>query len=132
MKEFNLENLAKTKWTFIVIKNNKIVCRSKKEGLKPLLFCLRRKSEVLKNSTVYDKIIGRAAACLMIYGKVKNVMTPVISRSAIQELKKYNIKFEYLKTTGKIMNKKGDDICPMEKLSRNKKPDEFARIMLAK
>ncbi|HLN19369.1 MAG TPA: DUF1893 domain-containing protein [Patescibacteria group bacterium] len=130
MKEFNLEKFNETRWTFVVIKNNKITYRSKKEGLKPLLFCLKEKKDLLRNSTVYDKIVGRAAACLMIYGKVKSVITPVISRSALRELEKYQIKINYQKTTGKIMNQGGDDICPMEKLSKNKNPDEFARIML--
>ncbi|MFA6047399.1 MAG: DUF1893 domain-containing protein [Parcubacteria group bacterium] len=138
MKKYNLAYFQKSNWTFVLMKNGKIVYRSKKEGLKPLLFCLKNRSVgnnnycSLQNAVVYDKIVGRAAACLMIYGKVKSVMTPTISRAAIAKFKKYNIKIEYLKTTGKIMNRLGDDICPMEKLSRNKKPGEFARIMMEK
>lgn len=130
MKKYNLEHFKKTTWTFIVIKNGQIVYRSKKEGLRPLIFCLKYKKDILRGATVYDKIIGRAAAYLMIYGRAKNVMTPVISRSALKEFQKYKMPVQYRKTTGKIMNRRGDDLCPMEKLSKNKNPDEFARIML--
>lgn len=132
MKKYNLEYLEKSAWTFVAMKDGQIIYRSKKEGLRPLVFCLKNKKGLLKNAAVYDKIVGRAAACLMIYGQIKSVMTPVISRSALKEFQKYNIPVQYLKTTSKITNRKGDDLCPMEKLSKNKKPDAFARIMLEK
>jgi hypothetical protein len=132
MKKYNLDYFQKTKWSFILIKNNKIIYRSKKEGLQPLIFCLKYRENNLKNSLVFDKIIGRAAAFLMIHGKIKSIMTPVISRSAIREFKKNRINVKYGSITEKIMNKSGNDLCPMEKLSRNKKADEFARIIMKK
>jgi len=132
MKKYNLDYFEKTNWTFVLIKNGKIIYRSKKERLLPLLFCLKNNPGRLKNAVVFDKIVGRAAALLMIYGKIKSVMTPTISRSAVKELEKHKIKVEYKTITGKIMNKAGDDLCPMEKLSKNKKPGEFARIMMEK
>jgi len=132
MKQYNLDYFETSNWTFALVKNGKIIYRSKKEGLRPLLFCLKEKRDKLQNATVYDKIIGRAAACLMIYGRVKSVMTPTISRSAIAEFKKHKIAVTCRSTTGKIMNKKGDDLCPMEKLSQNKKPEQFARMMMEK
>ena len=132
MKEYNLDYFQKTNWTCVLIKNGKIIYRSKKERFFPLLFCLKNKKSLLRNAMVYDKIVGRAAACLMIYGRVKSVMTPVISRSALAEFRKTKIKVEYKKITGRIMNRAGDDLCPMEKLSRNKKPGQFALIMMNK
>jgi hypothetical protein len=132
MKKYNLDHFQKTDWTFLLLKKNKIIYRSKKERLQPLIFCLKNKKALLKGATVYDKIVGRAAALLMIYGKIKSVSTPIISRSALKEFGKTNIKVEYGATTGRIMNKKGDDTCPMEKLSQNKKPGQFFLIMMEK
>lgn len=132
MKEYSLEIFQKTRWTFVLMKSGKIIYRSKKEGLRPLLFCLKNKKALLKNAIVYDKIVGRAAACLMIWGKAKSVMTPTISRSALKELKKNKIAVEYKNITGKIMNRAGNDLCPMEKLSKGKSAREFSIILLDK
>jgi hypothetical protein len=130
MKKYNLAYFSGKNWAFVLTKNNKILYRSKKQGLRPLVFCLKYKKDQLKNAIVFDKIIGRAAALLMIHGQVKSAMTPVISRSALAEFRKEKIETEYGNTTEKIINRKGDDICPMEKLSKGKNARQFAEIMI--
>ena len=86
----------------------------------------------MRGSTVFDKVVGRAAALLMIYGGVKKVMTPLISRGALIVLKRGGAKVEYQKIVKCILNVKGDDLCPMEKMSRGKSSKEFAGIMKAR
>ena len=130
MTKYNLDYFQKKSWSLVLIKNSEIIYRSKKQGLAPLIFCLKNKPGLLRGATVYDKLVGRAATLLMIYGKVKEVMTPAISRMALVELKKNNINSEYGEVVGKIMNRKGDDLCPMEKLSSGKSAEEFAGLLL--
>lgn len=125
MKEYSLQNLNGGKWVFILIKNNRILYRSKKQGLKPLIFCLKKYKTQMRGAVVFDKVVGRAAACLLVYGKVKKIMTPLASRGAIKLLKENKIEIEYLKTVPSILNKVGNDLCPMEKLSQNKTAKEF-------
>lgn len=132
MKEYSLDYFIGRPWSFVLIKKGKLIYRSKKQGLAPLVFCLKYKKNILHGAIVYDKIIGRAAACLIIYGKAKKVMTPVISQSAITIFKKHEIPAEYIKITGKILNKKGDDQCPMEKMSSGKSAKEFACLLINK
>lgn len=132
MKKFSLEFFTKTRWVFVLVKNNKIIYRSKKQGLAPLIFCLKNRPKELAGAHAYDKVIGRAAVLLLIHGKAKRVMTPLITKNALKLLEKNKIKVEYGKTAQKILNKKGDDLCPMEKLSAGKGAKEFAEILMKK
>ena len=83
----------------------------------------------MRGAVVYDKVVGRAAALLLAYGKVKKVLTPLISRGGLLVLKRGGIKVEYKKMVKNILNSAGDDLCPMEKLSQGKNSVEFAKIM---
>lgn len=132
MKRHSLDFFTKTNWVFALVKDNKIVYRSKKQGLAPLVFCLKRRKKDLAGALVYDKVIGRAAALLLIYGKTQAVVTPLITKEAIGLLKKNKIEVEYIKTADKVLNAKKDDLCPMEKLSAGKNPKEFAGILMKK
>lgn len=125
MKAYNLEFFSKTNWVFVLVKDNKIIYRSKKQGLVPLVFCLRNKKSDLKGAIACDNIIGRAAALLLILGKVKEVITPAITKEALALLQKEKIKVQSGRQIKMVLNMKGDGPCPMEKLSRGKNPKEF-------
>jgi hypothetical protein len=77
----------------------------------------------------FDKIVGRAAAMLLAHAKVKEVWTPIVSQGAKKYLKKNKIKVEFKKEVRNIMNRKGNDLCPMEKLSR-KMGDKIIKYLL--
>ena len=70
----------------------------------------------LEDGYIADKIIGKAAASIMICGKVREVYAKVISNEAINLFTKYNTKFTYSTAVEHIKNRDGTDICPMEKL----------------
>lgn len=69
----------------------------------------------LTGYSVADLIVGKAVAMLFIKAGIKQVFAKTISKSAIEILNKHNIPFSYNIATDKIINRKGDDICPMEK-----------------
>jgi len=81
-------------------------------GIKPLLIQIEKKG--LKKAIVVDKVIGKAAALLMVYGKVKQVHTNIIAKDAIAVFEKYKIKFSYNQEVEYIQNAKKDGLCPME------------------
>jgi len=83
----------------------------------------------MQGTIAFDRIIGQAAAILLAYAKVKEVWTPIISQDARKYLKKNKIKVEFKKEVKNIMNQKGDDLCPMEKLSR-KMGDKLIKYLL--
>lgn len=116
--KYNLSYFENKSWTFVLIKNGKIIFKSKAKRLKPLVFCVKKYGEEMRGAVVFDKIVGRAAAYLLAHAKVEEVWTPTISRDADNILKKGKVKILFGKKIKCVMNRKGNDLCPMEKLSR--------------
>ena len=131
MKEFDLKYFSEKSWAFVLIKNDLVLYRSKKQRLLPLLFCLKKYKIQMRRATIFDKVVGRAAALLLIYGGVKKVLTPTVSQGALIVLRRGGAKIEYGKIVKNILNRAGDDFCPMEKLSQGKNANDFAKIMKA-
>lgn len=100
----------------IAVVSNGEVFTSQERGVKPLLFLLKEKKEFLKGASVADKVIGKAAALLMVLGEIKEVHTLIISEPAIKIFEKYNIPCFYDKKVDRIINRTGDGLCPMETL----------------
>lgn len=106
--------LTKENHTVVIYKNDASVIVSDDRGVAPLMKLITEDKTQLKDSIIADKIIGKAAALLMIYSEVKEVFTPVISQPALQVFEKHNIKIHYDKLVDRIINRKGDGLCPME------------------
>ncbi|MBO2522307.1 MAG: DUF1893 domain-containing protein [Bacteroidetes bacterium] len=92
------------------------VFTSQERGVKPLLFLLKEKKGFLKGASVADKVIGKAAALLMVLGEIKEVHTLIISEPAVKVFEKHNIPCFYDKKVTRIVNRTGDGLCPMETL----------------
>jgi len=126
----SLDYFLEKSWSFVLIKNGKIIFKSKAKHLKPLIFCVKKYKKEMRGAVVFDKIIGRAAAILLAYAKVKEVWTPTVSRSGKAYLIKNKVKIGYIRLVSCIMNRKGNDLCPMEKLSQKMtKKDFLAKIL---
>lgn len=83
-------------------------------GIKTLLSILSDNPALLCGASVADKVVGKAAALLMVKGKVKEVYAEVISESATDIFRKYRIPFAYGTIADKIINRSGTGMCPME------------------
>lgn len=86
---------------------------STERGVKPILNWLDDENGAEGFSAV-DKVVGRAAAFLYVLLKVKEVYADVMGKGAADVLAKYGIRFGYGVLAKEIINRKGDDICPME------------------
>ncbi|MBQ5857050.1 MAG: DUF1893 domain-containing protein [Bacteroidales bacterium] len=111
--------LLKENHTIVIYKSDASVVVSDDRGVAPLMKLLKENKEQLRDSMIADKVIGKAAALLMVYGKVKEVFTPTISVPAIEVFKNHNVKITYDKIVERIINRKGDGLCPMETLCLN-------------
>ena len=127
----NVKELLKTTNSTIVVVSNGEVFTSQERGVKPLLFLLKEKNGFLKGASVADKVIGKAAALLMVLSEIKEVHTLIISEPAIKVFEKYNIPCFYDKKVERIVNRTGDGLCPMETLCINvEEPQEaFEKIL---
>ena len=111
--------LLKKNHTIVIYKSDASVVVSDDRGVTPLMKLLNEDKEQLRDSMIADKVIGKAAALLMVYGKVKEIFTPTISVPAIEVFKNHNVKITYDKIVERIINRKGDGLCPMETLCLN-------------
>ena len=93
-------------------------------GIKPLNWWLRDGCR-FEGFSAADKVVGRAAAFLYVLLGVKEIYADVLSESAIGVLDHYGIKWSYGKLVKNILNRTGDDLCPMEKIVLDHEdPDE--------
>ena len=96
-------------------------------GIKPLLIQIKKKG--LKDAIVVDKLVGKAAALLMVYGGVKQVHTNIIAKDAMIIFEKYNIKYSANEIVEYIQNRTKDGLCPMEEKVKNiDKPKKAYKI----
>ncbi len=79
---------------------------------------------------IFDKIIGNAAALLAVRAKCREVFSPLGSELAIYTLEKYGINYNFTRIVPTIQRVDGEDMCPMEKLSIGKEPEEFYQTMV--
>ena len=111
--DFTIEELALKleDHSLLVYKDGNITFQDE-HGIQPLLIQIKKKG--LKKATVVDKVVGKAAALLMAYGKVKQVHTNIIAKDAIKVFDKYKIEYSYNEVVDHIQNMKKDGLCPME------------------
>lgn len=101
-----------------VIADRDRVMTSRARGIAPLLERAER-SERLEGAFVADRIIGKAAAMLLIPMRVASVYGQVMSREAEALLSANGIEVEYGALTDHIINRSGDGLCPMEQAVRD-------------
>ncbi len=95
--------------------NNDTAYDSDKPGLRPLFMCITECMGKYKSCTLYDKVVGLAAARLIVYsGMVSVVVTPLASKPAIALLKESMIEIIAEKKVDNILSKDKRSICPME------------------
>jgi hypothetical protein len=105
---------------------------SEKDRLLPLMDYIAAYGAICQTVTIYDRIMGNAAALLSIRANAIEVYSPLGSELAIETLKKHVIRYHLDEVVPYIMRDDGKGMCPMEELSLGKKPEEFYRVMKAR
>ena len=111
--------------TLRVFKDGRLLFSSRKERLLPLVdyidTCVPYESDV----TVFDRVVGNAAALLLTRISCREVYSKLGSELASGTLGQFGIRYQFVETVPYIENNRRDGMCPMEELSLNKTPDEF-------
>ena len=106
---------------------------SEERGIRPMILWLEEDAEFLRGASVADKIVGRAAAMIMIYAGVKEVYASVISNGALEVLLDAGVNVIYSMTAIAISNRRGDGICPMERsVAPISDPEEAYKVLREK
>ena len=113
MKDIFLAKAALPGHSIAIAREGKVLTDDAR-GISPMLDLIG-KGEDLRGAAVADLVVGRAAALLFLYAGVCEVYAAVISRPALATLMGAGVLCRYDTLTEHIVNRTGDDICPMEK-----------------
>ena len=108
-----------------VYKGNQSVFSSSNDGLLPLLEYIDHFIPYHQQVVVFDKIMGNAAALLSIKAGCQQIYSPLGSQLAINTLHRYGIEYHLTKIIPYIQTSSYEHMCPMERLSIDKNPEEF-------
>ena len=98
-----------------VIKNKEISTFTQR-GITDLYDLLNTDPAFLRGAQIADKVIGKAAAVLMVLGRVQEVYTDIISEPALVLLRRANIKLDCMQVVPRIQNRYRTGWCPLETL----------------
>lgn len=121
-------------FTLVLKKDGKVLFSSRESGLKPLVKCISLFSGKVENATIEDKVVGIAAARLIVFSRMlSRVRAGLISEKAIGHFRSHGIKFSSRKRVEDILTSNGKGPCPMEKLSRKFADDnQFYSVLRSK
>lgn len=105
-------------FTCRIVRGDEVVYESDKSGIAPLITAIDGGVDA-RGCTAYDKIVGKAAALLYVLMGVRSVHAGVLSAAAKSVLENGGIAVTCETLTDKIINRKGDGLCPMELTVQN-------------
>ena len=89
------------------------VITSDKRGVAPLTELIESGADISGFSAA-DRVVGKAAAMLMIHLGITDVFAVTLSESAEALLKKHGVSVKFKNRTERIMNRDNTGPCPME------------------
>lgn len=114
----------------LIVFQNDSIYRYNSRGVQDLLTILEEEPERLKGAIVADKVIGKAAASLMIAGKVKGVYTNLICTPARELFEAAKIPVYAIEEVPQILNRDRSGQCPIDsRLNEAQSVEECVRIL---
>ncbi len=106
--------LKEEKATLVAVNKDKVHI-SHSRGVAPILNIIDENPQLLNGASIADKVIGKAAAMLLVRYGVAEIHAVLISEKALSYLKNKSVTVTYETTTEHIINRDKTDMCPMEK-----------------
>lgn len=111
-----LNRLEETGNSLMIYKNGELLFESDLGGIRPHLKAIDEHKDDLEGTLMVDKILGRAAAFLVIYSRAAEAITAVVSTPGKNLLEANNFKFSYREEVPHIKMKNGVIYCPFESM----------------
>ena len=128
-----LDILEETGNSLMIYKNGELFFESSQKGIRPHLKAINELGSSLEGSLMVDKILGRAAAFLVVYSKAAEAMTVVLSTPGKRVLEKYRVKYCYREEVPHIKMENGVIYCPFERMVQGiEDPDEAYKAIIEK
>ena len=116
--------------TLRIYEGAQLIFSSNKARLLPLIEYIGQDAHHHQDVVIFDKVMGNAAALLSIKAGCREVYSPLGSQLAVKTFDMHGVKYHLIETVPYVQNYTGDDMCPMEKLSIDKSPEEFYETMM--
>lgn len=116
--KINLKNLQRQKLTLMVLKDGELLFRSNQRGIMPLLELLETNLNNLVGTTVVDRVVGMAAAKLLLWQHVQRIDALIATTGAV----------EHLRQSGIILN--ASKLVPRLLEPRTGQPDRYERLSI--
>jgi len=110
------QRLSQKNLSLVITKNSGVLFETKSHGISGLLKAIKQLQNNMAGSSVADRIVGRAAALLLIYSGVVAVFAVTASDGGIEVLKNNHVFHEFRRRVPYILDSKRMDVCPFEKL----------------
>lgn len=106
----------------LVVSNHGEMRAFNRRGVADLLELLCREPQFLAGALIADKVVGKAAASLMIKGRIAQLHTDTISRPALELFKSEGFEqiIAYETIVPHVENRTHDGWCPLERLCFDK------------
>jgi len=110
------QRLGQKNLSLVIVKNGRVLFEKEAHGIRGLLEAVKQLRDNMAGSSVADRIIGRAAALLLVYSGVVAVFAVTASDGGIEVLKNNHVFHEFGRRVPGILDSKRVDVCPFEKL----------------
>jgi len=115
-----------SKYALALVHEGHIVFSSQNKGIAPLMECIEACSHQYRNCRLYDRVIGLAAAKLVVASRmITSVVARVSSQPAVEFLQKSKIPMESQLTVPRIIARDGVSTCPMEQRALSTDDSDF-------
>ena len=112
-----------------VYKGDALIYASREKMLLPLIKYIETYAAKYRQVIIFDKIVGNAAALLLVLADCRQVYSPLASESALKTLDKHGIVYQINRIVPCIEKPGTGKICPMEKMSLDKTPEAFYHLI---
>lgn len=122
--------LLREKNATLVAVNKGEIYVSHERGVAPILNKIDENPQLLRGASVADKVIGKAAAMLLVKYGVAEIHAVLVSEKALDYLKGKPTKTTYDTAVDHIINRDKTDMCPMEKCVLSTDDEDEAEALI--
>ena len=110
------QRLIQKNLSLVIAKNDRVLFETEAHGISGLLKAIKQLQDNMAGSSVADRIVGRAAALLLVYSGVVAVFAVTASDGGIEVLKNNHVFHEFGRWVPRILDSKRVNVCPFERL----------------
>ncbi len=103
-------------YSVALVKNGTILATGNGQGVVPLLQAINEAGDSARGCTVVDRVAGRAVALISLHFGVVRVHAGVLSQLGQIVLDQAGVPVTYDRLVPFILNRTGEDLCPIEKM----------------